>query len=56
MGRSGGQPGYTDRMALLASDAKHLVDLARERHPELPLFDARAQPRRAGGAPVRDSE
>jgi alpha-beta hydrolase superfamily lysophospholipase len=37
-GRSGGRRGYVDRMALLVSDVKRLVDLVRERHRELPLF------------------
>jgi acylglycerol lipase len=37
-GCSGGRPAYVDRMALLVSDVKRLVELVRERHPELPLF------------------
>lgn len=37
-GRSGGTPGYVPRMSALGADAARLVELARERHPDLPLF------------------
>jgi acylglycerol lipase len=37
-GRSGGRPGYLGRMGHLVYDVERLVELARVRHPNVPLF------------------